>query len=194
MGSEMCIRDSFYGADRSREWVVEYEAKTGLRLRDHALAPKELVLSTERRLAAAMGASSARSLLSALETGSSDVVREVARAIEQASGVARFNRDLLQATLDSLSQAVSVVDSEQRLVAWNHAYERLFQLPDSLLSEGEPIEHILRFNAARGLLGEGDAEENVQRRIERLRSNTSYRHERQTVSYTHLTLPTSDLV
>ncbi|MEN8720673.1 MAG: NahK/ErcS family hybrid sensor histidine kinase/response regulator, partial [Oceanococcaceae bacterium] len=171
------VIERFYGADRAHSWLTEFVAD-GNPLEEGGYASSRLVAFIEQRLAAAMGASSARSLLGALHSGSTDIVREVARAIEQASGVARFNRDLLQATLDSLSQAVSVVDAEQRLVAWNHAYERLFQLPAELLAEGESIERILRFNAARGWLGEGDPEQAVQRRLAHLRSHRSHRHER----------------
>ncbi len=172
------VVERFYGAERARSWLQEFARSQGDTALPRGMASDALITFIEQRLAAAMGSSTARSLLSALYSGSSEIVREVARAIEQASGVARFNRDLLQATLDSLSQAVSVVDAEQRLVAWNHSYERLFQLPDDMLAEGESIERILRYNAERGWLGDGDAEESIQRRLQHLRSHTAYRHER----------------
>lgn len=172
------VVERFYGAERARSWLQEFALEQGEKALPSGMASDALIGFIEQRLAAAMGSSTARSLLSALYLGSSEVVREVARAIEQASGVARFNRDLLQATLDSLSQAVSVVDAEQRLIAWNHSYEKLFQLPEDMLAEGESIERILRYNAQRGWLGDGDPEESIQRRLQHLRSHTAYRHER----------------
>jgi len=172
------VVERFYGAERAQSWLQEFATAQGKKTPPIGIASDELITFIEQRLAAAMGSSTARSLLSALYFGSSEIVREVARAIEQASGVARFNRDLLQATLDSLSQAVSVVDAEQRLVAWNHSYEKLFQLPEDMLAEGESIERILRYNAQRGWLGDGDPEESIQRRLKHLRSHTAYRHER----------------
>lgn len=170
--------ERFYGADRARSLLAEFARHHPDIQSRSGRAPPELLNFVERRLAAVMGSSSARSLLDALESGSADAVREVARAIDQASGAARFNRDLLQATLDNLSQAVSVIDAEQRLVAWNRAYEGLFNFPAELLAEGAPIEDILRYNAQRGLLGDGDAEDQVQRRLEHLRQRHRYRHER----------------
>lgn len=173
------VVERFYGPERAQSLFEEFHQKYPDQAVGNAIASSVLVAFVEQRLAAAMGASTARALINALYSGSSDVVREVARVIEQTSGVVRFNRDLLQATLDSISHAVSVVDAEQRLVAWNQAYQTLFDLPEHLLAEGEPIEHILRYNGARGWLGPGDPEESIQRRLAHLHSHTPYRHERQ---------------
>lgn len=173
------VVERFYGQERVKSLFDEFHHKHPEEVANAVMASPQLVAFVEQRLAAAMGASTARVLINALYSNSSDKVREVARVIEQTSGVVRFNRDLLQATLDSISHAVSVVDSEQRLVAWNQAYQSLFELPDSLLAEGEPIERILRYNASRGLLGPGEPEESIRRRLLHLRSHSPYRHERQ---------------
>jgi signal transduction histidine kinase/CheY-like chemotaxis protein len=132
----------------------------------------------ERLLAAAMGASTARALLAALLKAPRDVGGEVAMVLDQTSNLVRFNRELLHATLDHLGKAVSVIDANQRLVAWNRHYIDLFTLPMELLRIGEPVENIVRFNAERGLLGDGDMEEEIERRMHFLRERSQYRHER----------------
>jgi histidine kinase len=68
-------------------------------------------------------------------------------------------------SLEHLPQGVSVVDAELRLTAWNHRYVELFRLPSDLMRAGRPIEDILRHNARRGLMGTGDVEDAVRRRI-----------------------------
>lgn len=46
---------------------------------------------------------------------------------------------LLQATLDNLSQGVSVFDRSLRLVAWNQRFAELLQVPPELLHPGAPL-------------------------------------------------------
>jgi signal transduction histidine kinase/HAMP domain-containing protein len=90
-----------------------------------------------------------------------------------------FNRGLLHATLEHLPQGVSVVDSDLRLAAWNRRYMELFEFPTELVQVGQPIEALIRYNAARGLYGQGDAEAHVQRRMHHLRTGSTHAHERE---------------
>jgi len=83
------------------------------------------------------------------------------------------------ASLEHLPQGVSVIDAGLRLVAWNRRYVEIFRYPAELMQVGRPIEDLLRYNARRGLLGPGSAEEAVQRRLEHLRARTPYLHERE---------------
>ncbi len=81
--------------------------------------------------------------------------------------------------LDHLQQGVCVIDAQLCLVAWNRRYAELFRLPAELLRVGRPIEDILRYNARRGLLGEFDAEEAIQRRLAYLRAASPHEFERE---------------
>lgn len=81
--------------------------------------------------------------------------------------------------LEHLPQGVSVVDAQLRLVAWNRRYVEFFRFPPELMRVGQPIEDLLRHNARRGLLGPGDPEEAIQRRLEHLRSGRPHMHERE---------------
>jgi signal transduction histidine kinase/CheY-like chemotaxis protein/HAMP domain-containing protein len=90
-----------------------------------------------------------------------------------------FNRGLLRATLEHLPQGVSVVDADLHLVAWNRRYVEIFDFPPDLVQVGRPIEALMRYNAERGLLGRGDAEANIQRRIYHLRTGNTHAHERE---------------
>lgn len=90
-----------------------------------------------------------------------------------------FNRSLLRSTLEHLPQGVSVVDANLCLVAWNRRYLEIFRFPPAFVRVGQPIQVLLRWNAERGLLGRGDVEENIRRRIDHLQSGNTHAHERE---------------
>lgn len=81
--------------------------------------------------------------------------------------------------LEHLPQGVSVVDADLRLVAWNSRYQQIFGFPDEYMRAGRPIEDMFRFNARRGLLGPGDPEDAIQRRLAYLRAGSPHMYERE---------------
>ena len=89
------------------------------------------------------------------------------------------NRELLRATLEHLPQGVSVVDAKLCLIAWNRRYLEIFDYPCDLVYVGQSVETLMRYNAARGLFGRGDVEENIRRRVHHLRSGSTHAHERE---------------
>ncbi len=179
VGDLQLVLERFYGRDRSHGLLTEFNRGLGRESLDLDRPADQMVLDfVERLLAAAMGASTARALLAALLNAPRDTSSDVAMVLDQTSSLVRFNRELLHATLDHLGQAVSVIDANQRLVAWNRRYIEIFDLPPELLRVGEPIENIVRFNASRGLLGGGDLEWQIHRRLQHLRERNRHRHER----------------
>ncbi|HET6224306.1 MAG TPA: PAS domain S-box protein [Dongiaceae bacterium] len=63
---------------------------------------------------------------------------------------------LLQATLDSLSHGLSVVDAERRLIAWNRRFLDIFELPDDAIREGMSWRELAGLLGARGKLQPGE--------------------------------------
>jgi signal transduction histidine kinase/CheY-like chemotaxis protein len=102
----------------------------------------------------------------------------VQELLDRTSQAVQFNRELLESTLDNMSQGVAVVDRGLRLVGWNRRYLELMNYPDGTVHLGQPIEDLFRINARRGLLGPGDPDEEVRKRIEHLKGGTAYRYER----------------
>lgn len=82
-------------------------------------------------------------------------------------------------SLEHLPQGVSVVDADLRLLAWNKRYAQIFGFPPELLQAGRPIEDLFRYNARRGLLGPGNIEDAIQRRLDYLRSGGPHMYERE---------------
>jgi histidine kinase len=81
--------------------------------------------------------------------------------------------------LEHLPQGVSVIDASLRLVAWNTRYREIFGFPEEYMRVGRPIEDLFRFNARRGLLGPGDPEEAIRRRLDYLRAGSPHMYERE---------------
>jgi len=135
------------------------------------------VVFAERLIAGVVGAASARILLRAL-LERNVAARDVATFAEEASRAYRFNRELLQASMDNVSIGIAVVDPDLRMVAWNKAYEDLFPYPDGLLVQGRHVRELLKHNARRGFCGPGDPDELVERRLRHIRARTSYSFER----------------
>jgi len=83
------------------------------------------------------------------------------------------------AVLERLPQGISVIDAQLRLVAWNARYAELFGYPEALLKAGQPVEELFRYNARRGLLGPGDMDDAIQRRLNYLRQGSPHMVERE---------------
>ena len=134
--------------------------------------------SAQRLLGSVIGAASARRVIDAAASGKELVLEDVVSIVDRASRALEFNRELLQATMENVSQGISVVDDELRLVAWNQRYLAQFNYPPDLLYIGKPIQEVLEFNAARGELGAGEANLLVARRMAHLRRGTDYVYQR----------------
>lgn len=131
----------------------------------------------ERELAAVLGSASARLLLDAARRQSGRDLETVAAIVGEASQDLRFNQRLLEAALENMSQGISVVDGELRLVAWNRRYAELFGYPDSLLRVGVPVAELLRWNLAHGWRAD-TIEAEVEKRIGHMHAGTPYVSER----------------
>lgn len=131
----------------------------------------------ERELAAVLGSASARLLLDAARREAGRDFDTVAAIVGEASQDLRFNQRLLEAALENMSQGISVVDRELRLVAWNRRYAELFGYPDSLLRVGVPVAELVRHNLRQGSDAES-IEEEVDKRLKHMQLGTPYVSER----------------
>jgi len=145
---------------------------------DDSKVTKPIIAFTERLLAGSIGSSSARAVITALFKSKGLAVTDIVELLDETSQAIRFQRRLNNATLDSISQGVSVVDGDLRLVAWNKQYLELLNYPEHMVYKGMPIEELIRYNASRGLLGEKNISSEVEKRLIYLRQRTHYRHEK----------------
>ena len=180
VGDLLALLERFLGPDRATAQVQDFSMQHGKPIpAAHERADRELLRFTEHLLAGALGASSARLLLASTLRGRDMQPEDVIRLLDETSHAIVFSQERLRATLEHLSQGVSMVDKDLQLVAWNRRYLELFAYPPELIHIGQPIENLFRHNAQRGLLGVGDIETIVARRMEHLQRGTAYIHERQ---------------
>ncbi|RYZ88346.1 MAG: hypothetical protein EOO68_26580, partial [Moraxellaceae bacterium] len=134
---------------------------------------------TEQYLAHAVGAASARTLLTTALLNNGLAIGQVVNILDQASQWHRFNQSLLIIMINHMTQAVSVVDADMRLVAWNKRYLELFDYPDNFVYIGCPVAHLIRYNAERGECGAGDVEQHVAKRMRWMQVGSAHEFERQ---------------
>jgi Na+/proline symporter/signal transduction histidine kinase len=177
----LALAERIVGERHARRAFDDYAAQQGRSWLPDQPADRALAQFTERLLASAIGAASARLTLTSALRGSGMELGEVVALLDEANQELRFNRQVLSTTLDNISQGVSVVDGGMRLVAWNRRYQEMFEYPDGMLYIGRPVSDLIRWNAERGEMGPLDArrvEEQVQRRLRHLRAGTPHVFER----------------
>ncbi|KPN21442.1 hypothetical protein AO715_13035 [Xanthomonas sp. Mitacek01] len=140
--------------------------------------PRRMQARLERELSAVLGAASARLLLDAARRDAGPDFDTVAAIVGEASQDLRFNQRVLEAALENMTQGISVVDEQLRLVAWNTRYAELFGYPPSLLRVGVEVATLVRHNVASGLIGRVDVEREVDKRLRHMRAGTPYVAER----------------
>lgn len=133
----------------------------------------------ERELAAVLGSASARVLLDAArrEGGNGHDLDTVAAIVDTASQDLRFNQRVLEAALHNMSQGISVVDAQLRLVAWNRRYAELFGYPESLLRVGTPIAELSAWTLQR-MPHQGSLQQALARRLAFMRAGSPHLSER----------------
>ncbi len=142
------------------------------------VAQPAAITAVEHELAAVVGAASARLLMRVARGDRGGQLDTVVDIVGEASRDLRFNQRVLEAALENMSQGICVVDATLDVVAWNRRYAELFDYPPGLLALGRPVAELMRHNIARGLLGEGDIEARVARRLAHMRAGTPHLSER----------------
>ncbi|TNE78245.1 MAG: hybrid sensor histidine kinase/response regulator [Gammaproteobacteria bacterium] len=173
------LMESFLSVSQQDELWRGCEERYRQRLLDNDRAPVFVVRRVERYLAAIVGSASAQSAITLLQRTEPLQFSDIAAIVGGTSEQLQFNRDLLQTTVETITQGICVVDGDLRVVAWNRRYEQMFDYPPRLLYVGCPIKSVYEFNAKRGLYRDSDnLERQVERRLDLLRRGGSHRFER----------------
>ncbi|WP_439135154.1 PAS-domain containing protein, partial [Pseudomaricurvus sp.] len=174
------LMEPLFGPDRTLEMWQEFQQRVGHRLLPHDQTPRFAVSMIESDLAAIIGAVSAHRAMQLLVSQQPLQLQDFVSLVGGSSRQLQFSQTLLQTTLETIPQGISVVDKDLRLVAWNEQYQRMFDYPKRLLYVGCNIEKIYHYNAMRGYLdtSEGGTEAAVERRLNQLRSGNPHRLER----------------
>lgn len=93
-------------------------------------------------------------------------------------GSAAADAAILRLTIERLTQGVSVIDADLRLVVWNQRFLDLLEFPPEFGSYGRPFEDFIRYNAERGEYGPGDVDQQVADRVALAKQFKPHRFER----------------
>ena len=135
----------------------------------------QLVEAAQKSLAAIVGVASSQSMIESLYSGKKIAVEEVVNLFGETTRALRFNQEVLSASFENISSGISVVDNDLRLIAWNQRYEDMFQYPEALLQVGLHVSDIMRFNGERGLLGDGNIDDLIRKRLAYMTAGRIYR-------------------
>ena len=171
------LADRFLGEAHAQRSFEDFAETEGLDISPALPADRRLLQFTERLLAGAIGAASARVVITAVLRKTGAEIGDVVLLLDQTSRAVRFNRQLTEATLENITQGVSVVDAAQRLIGWNSRYVELMDYPDGMVHVGESVADLIRYNAECGRFGDGDAQREVAKRLKYMREGSAYRYQ-----------------
>ncbi|MDN5005418.1 NahK/ErcS family hybrid sensor histidine kinase/response regulator [Bradyrhizobium sp. GCM10027634] len=144
----------FVGAERGAAafdgYLAARKSGAGPRLDPSGLVDLDSIRFTENLLAGAIGAASARVVIAASLEGHSLSRRAAMAMLDEASEALRFNRSLLQSTLESVPQGICAFDADFNITAWNGRFIELLDLPPDFVRVGLPLAELIAFNVERG--------------------------------------------
>jgi Na+/proline symporter/signal transduction histidine kinase len=158
----------YLGQERTLRAFDDFSRSHHVATSDEAPADPRLLRFSEQLLASAIGAASARLVLSLLVKRRDPTSKAAMKLLDDASSAIQYNRDLLQTALDQVGQGIAVFDRELRLICWNRQFHQVMELPPDSVQAGISLYAILHERASRGELGPGNPDRIVKDRIDRL--------------------------
>jgi signal transduction histidine kinase len=172
----------YLGAERASRSFAAFAAR---RQENSTAAPTaspeadiQAVRFTEHLLTSAVGAASARLIMSLLLRRGNVSEVSALRLLDDASEALQFNRDLLQTALDQVRHGLSVFDKDMHLICWNRQFRELLDLPEEFVQLGLPLDTILRVSAGRAGLESPVLDEVIGDRVMKLAVRQEIFHER----------------
>ncbi len=166
VGDLTALVGRYLGVERAQRSFADWNLPGGAVPDPAAPAETAMVRETERMLASAIGAPSAR-LVMALTFDRQNLGADAAlHLLDDASAAVQYNRNVLQSTFENVRQGISVFDKDLKLAFWNRHFRELLDLPPEFGRVGITLQEIIRFNAERGEYGPGDIDALVAERLE----------------------------
>ncbi len=176
------VAERIMGAKSAGALFAQYQQRTGRTLKQEAQADPALIAAVQTAMTGVIGAASAERVIADILPGDKAQLGELTHLVDETSSVLKFNRNLLQTTLQNITHGIAVVDKGLNLVIWNDTYLRLFDYPETMLYVGKPIREIFEYSAGRGDFAGKNAAEEIKKRLNYLKGRSSYTTVRKTVN------------
>lgn len=174
----------YLGPERASRSFAAFLARRSTSPGTHASGPSSeadihAIRFTEHLLTSAVGAASARLVLSLVLRKGNVSEGSALRLLDDASEALQFNRDLLQSALDQVRHGLAVFDRDMRLMCWNRPFRELMNLPDEIVQLGASLDVLLRVSAGRSGLEAPALEAVIGDRMTKLALSQEVYHERE---------------
>jgi Na+/proline symporter/signal transduction histidine kinase/CheY-like chemotaxis protein len=137
-----------------------------------------ILFHAETTLARVLGSASAKLVTSFAISGQGMAFDQVAKLVEDNSTQQlEFSRTVLQSAIENVSEGISVIDSELKLVAWNKQYLDIFNYPDDFIYIGCPISQLIHFNLSQQGYFIKDIVQQVEKRIQFIKAGSRHNSE-----------------
>lgn len=143
VGEVMATVERYLGEARARASFESFARTQGIELVPDREADASTVRYAEHLLASAVGAASARLVLSLLLRKRTVSTKAALKLLDDASAAIQYNRELLQNAIDHVGQGIAVFDKDLRLVCWNTRFGDMLDLPPDCYAVGVPLYDIL---------------------------------------------------
>jgi Na+/proline symporter/signal transduction histidine kinase/ActR/RegA family two-component response regulator len=134
----------FLGIERGARSFREFETLYARQLDPAARADADLVRYSEYLLNSAVGAASARLIMTVLLRRDAVDAHEAVRLLDAVPEALQFNRDLLQSALDQVRDGIAVFDKDMRLTWWNARFREVLGLAPEYGQVGVPLQTVLQ--------------------------------------------------
>jgi len=179
VGELRLLAEKFVGVAATQRAFEKYTHSRTSELIASKKADADLVNFTERLLAGAIGASSAKAIISSVINKQKGMpLEDVFSIVDENYQALQFSQDLLQTTIEHIEQGISVIDENFQIVAWNKRYLEIYDYPKNFIKVGLPVSDIIRHNALKGECGPGSADEHIKKRIEFMRAGSIHSFQR----------------
>jgi len=170
------VAEKIIGVMNTNALIQQFSVRHKVSIADDMVVDTRLLSQVHTAMAGVIGSASAQKVMSDGLLDGEMFLGQASGLVEQTSDVLKFNRNLMQTTLENISQGISVIDQDLNLVIWNDRYIELFDYPKNLVYSGMPVRELLQFNADRGEFVDEDPNAAVKKRIQRLMKRKPYEH------------------
>lgn len=137
-----------------------------------------VIFHAENTLARVLGSASAKLVTSLAINGRGMAFEQVAKLVEDNSNQQlEFNRTVLQSAIENVSEGISVIDSDLKLVACNRSYLDIFNYPDDFIYIGCPISQLIHFNLSQQGYFFKDIDLEVKKRLKHIKEGSRHNSE-----------------
>jgi diguanylate cyclase (GGDEF)-like protein/PAS domain S-box-containing protein len=117
-------------------------------------------------------------VLARSRTRAEQLALQMTHDLRQSEQQSRKTASVLQATLDNMSQGISVVDENLQMTALNNRFCEILDFPSAMLHTSASFESFVRYNVERGEYGPCETEAKVREMVERAKTMQAHRFKR----------------